>query len=405
MSPRIKLLSLMTLCLVGGFTELAALAREDKDVIIQVQGPPLYGTIIHDGLTEVIYRVDPRVQNTSTVQRRRIARIDYRGMRDGYWEAGMRDKAAGQYLIAAQRFQTLAGQEQEWARAYGTYQQGVCLELAEAYEDAAAAFGRLVAEHPDHVLLLDAYYRQGINLARLGDGAGANTIADALEALSKGERRLRQAAPRAEAVRTAVLALVDEDLRGATSQSRRVTLREGDAGVHWANFWADVLRTNEAWADAVRFYEGMLEYVDEPDQRARLRLGMGIAMANSGDAETALGELLAVDALPYGSPSERIEAQYWSGRLLWETASATLAGSPNEKRTAFAEHKQAMAREILTAVVNNNTTDTNYPSLAETYIAENLPSEDVEGEEGEESEEGEGQEGEAAADALEAAAP
>lgn len=312
-----------------------------------------------DGLEYKVSRLQPRTQQKRWGE---IVSLTYAGMASGYYKAGADAKQAGDYAQAATHFRTLVDNaKREWEGAYGLFEEGGAWELAGAAERAMAAFAQFCETYPEHRFWLDAKYRQGIAAARAGDdGAAEQVIAD-LDAFAQANDRLRNAAgARANAIRAALLA-GKGDFNEARSFATKASFRPGDGPTwfHWGNFWASFLTEKGNHRDAVAQYERMLRQLgrDQPALRVKLSLGLGIALARDDRKEEALPYLVAIDALPFGSRRERAEAQYWGGRLLWETAKATLDASSDTKEREFAAAKQDQARVLLRAAANT-TADT-----------------------------------------------
>ena len=284
-----------------------------------------------------------------------VDRIEYAGMADkSFYAVGMSDMSAGQFETAAQRFAAMAMGEdkKEWEKAYGWFYEGVAWERAKAFDKAAAAFGNVASNFPKHRLAFDAFYRQGINQARSKDSAGAKATAAALEAIGEEERN-RQAKNRAQAITVAVAAS-EGKMEDATSLARRVTFsaRDGLTNLHWNQYWAGVLMERGEYAEAVSVYERLLATSGDvdPAETAALSLGHGIALAKDGKPDRALSALMRLDALPYGSPEQRLEARFWIGKLMWELAQERR----NHEREVVAEFATASiteSRRLLEAVV------------------------------------------------------
>jgi hypothetical protein len=73
------------------------------------------------------------------------------------------------------------------------------------------------------------------------------------------------------------------------------------------------------------------------------------------DRQGALLELLALDALPYGSPAQKCEARYQAGKIMWDEAGTMKANAELMKDAAKAEFQKNLeknARVLLAAAAN-----------------------------------------------------
>lgn len=319
--------ALFCIAMVFGLSALAqhASAVEGRDRVV-LRGNAFPAIVERETREGIEYKVSPAQPNVQTRRWSEVVEIIYHGMDSGFYQAGTRAMNAGRYEEAASRFASLAAEaSREWQGAYGFYRQGEAWELAGDYEQAAAAFSSFVTTYDQHRLWLDALYRQGINLARAGVEAEAQAIVDQL--MDYGRDNLaagRGPEFRANAIQAAMKAR-SGDLREATRLANRVALapRDGDTWFHWGNFWAGYLYELGEFRDAAQAYNRMLSQIgDDPAQRAQLSLGYGLSLARSGDNSAALMELLRLDTLPYGSPAQRCQAQYWAGRILVEQGEA-----------------------------------------------------------------------------------
>lgn len=392
MNPYLATVIVLALALPAAVAEDA----RGKDVIL-ADKRKIHAIVYHEKLDGIEYKTSEVLPTMQTMRWSDIRGIVYHGMEgNSYFATGKRDMQAGQFEMAAQRFASLAAgaDKREWEQAYGSYYEGVAWERAGAYDKAAAAFGRLVESLPEHRFVADAAYRQGINLARAGEAEAAVAVADFLEQYAKDTRE-RSATQRANAIRTAIAALRG-DIDEAQSLSRKVTLssRDGETYLHWGQFWADFLMQRERYADAASTYGRLLENAEvDPVDTATLSLGYGIALAKDNNRDRALTALMRLDALPYGSPEQRLEARYWIGRLMWELAQERRE-SDRDRVAAFAEASIVEARRMLESVAQSTLTSA-VKSEAERLL-EVIPG-------GEPAEEA--VEGEAAAEGAEAAAP
>jgi tetratricopeptide (TPR) repeat protein len=331
------------------------LGAQERDRLI-LKGQAFNAFVDRETTEGIEYRVSAKQTRVSTKRWSEVVDIIYAGMESGYYQSGMDFMAAGRYEEAAQRFQALASSAtREWEGAYGYLRLGEAWDLAGAYEEAAAAFGTLCATYPEHRFWMDAKYRQGIALAQAGKDAEAKACMDDLkEYRANNPNSGRGPELRSSAIET-VIAAVGGDVRGAKGLARKVAFRpsDGDTWFHWGTFWAGWLRAQGEFRDAAREYERMLpQLAGDPAKQAKVSLGFGICLANDGQKEAALLELLKLDALPYGSPEERCEAQYWAGRLMWETGSEK-KDDPDAKVNEFANQKLKSARALLAAAASS----------------------------------------------------
>lgn len=331
-----------------------ALAQEGGKDLILGDKRKIYAIVYHETLEGIKYKTSEVLPTMQTMRWSEIRDIVYDGMGgQSYFAIGNSDMQSGQYEMAAQRFAALASGEdkREWEQAYGWFYEGRAWEGAGAYDKAAAAFGRIVESLPEHRFVADAAYRQGINLARTGDYEGAAALVTFLENYAK-ETRERSATQRANAIKCAIAALKG-DVEEAQSLSRKVTIgqRDGDTYLHWGQFWAGYLAERELYADAAAAYGRLLQNADvDPADTATLSLGMGVALAKDGNRDRALTSLMRLDALPYGSPEQRLEARFWIGRLLWELAQERQE-SDRDRVVDFANASVVESRRLLEAVV------------------------------------------------------
>lgn len=345
----VRAMGMLLLCGLGNASE------QDRDRIIMENQRTIHAVVYHETGEGIQYKTSPVLPQMQNLRWSRIDRVIYHGMEgNGLFAVGMDEMNAGQFEQAAGRFKVLAmgDDKREWERAYGWFYEGVAWERAGLHEQAAEAFGTLVDTIPDHRLATDALYRLGINLAQAEDYAGAQAAADRLETRYQEERD-RGAQQRARAVETAIAAN-QGDMDDAIRLSRRVTLgnRDGDTYLHWGEFWADLLMGQERYADAANAYNRLLRNSDaDPVATAGLNLGYGIALAKDGVRDQALTALMRLDALPYGSPSQRLQARYWIGRLLWDLSQAN-ADNERERVARFAADAVERARRMLQSVAH-----------------------------------------------------
>ncbi|MDA3962372.1 MAG: hypothetical protein PF961_16415 [Planctomycetota bacterium] len=340
---------------LGYVAPLAAAADPDAKDLIIGEKRKIYAVVYTEKRDGIEFKTSPVLPQMQTMRWSEVKRIVYHGMENnGLFAVGQKDMAAGQYEQAAGRFQALAiGEEKrEWEQAYGWFYEGVAWERAGLYDKAAAAFANFVENLIEHRMYADALYRQGINLARTGDYAGAEASAAALDALYETSRN-RGDQQRGAAIRAAIEALKG-NMDEAISLARRVTLgkRDGDTYLHWGEFWAGHLSSQQQYADAASAYNRLLENSEaDPAATAGLSLGYGLALALDGSRDRALTVLMRLDALPYGSPEQRLIARFWIGKLMWELAEER-KGNERERVATFAQEMVVQARRTLESVVS-----------------------------------------------------
>ena len=345
-------------CVFATASLCAAAGQGDKDLIVTSEGKNIYAYVYHEKVDVVEYKINEALPQMQTIRWREVARIDYKGMTEdtSLYATGMREMAGGQYAVAATRFEAVKNEGvqegKEWKVAYGLLRQGECWELAGAFDKAAESYGEFTSSLPEHSLYTDALYRQGLALARAGKGGEAAPLVETLNTIAK-ERRDRGAETRANAVLTAV-AGESGDVGEASQLARKVAFspRDGDVLFHWGDYWASFLLNQQEYDQAAREYKKLLSLVQgQPAVTASLSLGYGIALAKDDQKYKALMAMMNLDALPYGSPEQRLEARYWIGRLKWETAQENI-DKPDERLAEFAKGQQAEARELLKEVAD-----------------------------------------------------
>lgn len=350
------MLTIFTVVALAGASQLNA-AIADRDILYTTEGKEWPVIVVQERFDRLYYKSHPTAPQNQDMRWSQVVSITYNGMNDdGFYKAGLDELAAGNYQAAAVRFDGLVNSAtREWETAYGLVNKGEALELAEQWNEAAATYAAFVEALPEHRWYSDMLYRQGLALSRAGDSAGAQALADMLEARYKDpEIRDRSSQTRAFAVRTAAAAMAG-DMSEATAQSRRVSLTERDGATyyHWTEFWAGLLMQEEEFAEAAGVYERVLESGNvDPSRAAGLALGMGLALAQDDEPDQALAVLTRLDALPYGSPNQRLEARFWIGKLMFETASERL-GSDRDQVVEFAQQQIDDARQMLTGVIDS----------------------------------------------------
>lgn len=357
----------------------------EKDTIV-LKGGKKRGFVSREERDWVYYKSFMTQREEQRERTANVRKVIYFEMtRPGLWKRAMENMAAGQYAIAAARFEQMASTgDRRWQKIYGLIEAGNAWEAARDYKQAAEQYGQAAAQFPEDRRMLNSLYWQGICLARAGDYQAAEGVAEALRNYSEANNRDRKARRRAEAVMAAAYG-ERGDMSRAIEQERKVVLSsnsslsfEGEraAFLHWNLYWADLLRNNERFDEAALRYKRMLDEVSgDSALMAKVSLGYGVCLARAGAKEKALFALLKMDALPYGSGRERAEAQYWAGRLFWETAQEVLTSSMadgEDNRVAFAKEKEEMARQMLKGVAMNSA-DPEIAAKAEEYLNTNLP--------------------------------
>jgi len=312
--------------------------------------------VVSETLEEMKWRGSPTAGTDSTRKRREIREVVYAFQRQpGAWTQGMEARDRGRFAESAELFAALAGGEREAEKVVGSFEEGASWDLAGPANAAAAAaaFGKIVAGFPAHPLALDARYRQGMVLAMAKKTDEADALAKKLEEDGKG--KLGQAANvRAAAIRSAMaLAKGDaNELRRNVSKASFSPEAERGPWLHFNLFVADTLRSTGQAKDAVPIYERMLpQLAADPAASARVRLGIGVCKADS-DRQGAIIDLLALDALPFGSPEQKCEARWHLGRLLIADADAlekTSGFAADERKVALAKENRAAALLLLQA--------------------------------------------------------
>ncbi|MBA3845848.1 MAG: hypothetical protein H0X45_04310 [Planctomycetes bacterium] len=279
-----------------------------------------------------------------------LVKVEYAEMRSGAWPTAVDARDRGKYEEAADLFNSVGDGGREWQHVYGAFAEGDSFELAGKYAAAAEAFAKL-ANYPKHRLWLDGTYRYGFCLALAKKETEALKVADELQAFGKKES-VAQADVRANAIRAAVAAAKGDVTKLSENQGRArfSAVSEPEEWFHFAIFYADSLRRLGKVKDAAmefRAITGQLE--NDPSKKAQASFGYGQCLVET-DKQAALVELLKLDALPYGSPSQKCDARYLAGKLLWEEAKA---GSGDAKAAAFHKANSKTARTLLTAAAES----------------------------------------------------
>lgn len=346
----------------------AALTAEERDIITRKAGPPIAGYIQSEGFDSVTYLLSPgKEQPNNKIQTIRFSDIEavtYAGMDDGLWQQGQSQRTAGNFIAAAETFQQLASTgSREWEKVRGALAAGDGFELAGKLQEALVAFTSVVDDYAGdatkkppvapHRLWLDAKYRQGMVQAALGLAEADKTAAD-LEAYGKKEA-LSAAEARANAIRAA-RAGKEKNATKFAEFSKKAVMRPQDGMDTWRHFLllrAEVLRQLKQPKDALAVYR---ELASQPQTdvvaHARLLLGNGLALLDSGDKDAALLEFVRLDALPLGSPAQRAEARVNAAQLLWanaQTLKANATAMKDERRAAYQQDSERTARTLAQA--------------------------------------------------------
>jgi len=332
--------------------------------------------ITTETLDESKWKTAPEAAQESTTRRAQIAKVLYAFQRQttGNYAQGLAARDRGSYAEAADLFSQLAQGERESEKVVGAFEEGVSWEMAGKYADAATAFQKVVDGFGKHPLSLDAQFRLGMVLAQSKD-AKAEEVAKNLDALSKGMLGL-SAGVRAWAIRAAV-AMTAGDAKKFRETFMRATFNpelDRPAWLYFNLFVADGWRRLNQPKEAVPVYERMLKGLgDDAANAARVRLGVGLCKAET-DPQGAIIDLLALDALPYGSAEEKCEARYTAGRLLLAIAQAgekDAKGDANKQQ--FAQENLRSARLLLESAAG---TSVDHPSKAKAAeLLKTLPAE------------------------------
>lgn len=350
-----NLRALLAVCLLG-----ATLAHggevQIQDRIIQRDKGPIECTITSETADEIKARTGGiNGPERPAIKRREVRSVLYAFQRQSSaWTQGMDARERGKYPESADLFAALATGAREAEKVVGSYEEGISWELAGDFAKAAAAFGKVAAGFKAHPLALDARYRLGMVLARAGTPDKAEVIAKELDA--DGKSSLGQAAVvRASAVRASI-ALAQNNLPELKRQVGRAAFNpdtERPAWLHFNLFVADSLRATGNGKEASAIYQAMLpQLAADPAAASRVRLGIGVSKAQS-DRPGAILDLLALDALPYGSPEQKCEARFLLGKLLLEEAAALENDKANEARMASARENRQTARLMLQAAAES----------------------------------------------------
>jgi len=306
--------------------------------------------IVAETMDEVRWRIsaDPGTENKTP--RREIKSVQYAFQRSsGAYSQGIEARERGKFAESAELFGQLAAAAREAEQVVGSLEAGASWDLAGNPKEAAAAFAKVVDKFPNHPLALDARYRLGMALAVAKDAA-VDAVVKKLDEDAKGAKGAQQASVRAAAIR-AVLALNKGDASEMRRQASKASFNpesERASWLHFNLFLADASRAAGQGKEASAIYERMLpQLADDPAAAARVRLGIGLGKVDS-DRQGAIVALLALDALPNGSPEQKCEARYHAGRLMVGEYQALMkdAGT-DERKLAFADSTIITARLLL----------------------------------------------------------
>jgi hypothetical protein len=360
MSFRPYLLLTSVLLLTASFTAAVSAADQpERDRILQRSGPVIEASeVVSETAESVTYKITANAQPGSK-RSSSVLRVEYAGMKAGNYRAGVEAMGRGAYDEAADRFHQFAAGEQQWERVYGSFAEGEALEKGKHYAEAAKAFQAALTTAPKHRLVLDITYRRGMNLAWAKDAA-ATKAADDLSSLAKGTVG-QPAESRASAIRSA-MAFAAGNQAKFDEFAKKAVLRSADEPDAWFHFnlWlAESYRTTGKAKDAARIIDSMLPVLDGDASRKAQALGVkGMALIET-DPQSALIELLKLDALPFGSEEQRCESRLQAGKLMLAEAKA-LAANPDtakdERKLAFVKELERGGRFLLQAASDSLTT-------------------------------------------------
>lgn len=344
---------LLPICCLFTLVAFAAAGETVMDQITLKEKGPANRWIVAETADEVRWRISPDPGQENKTPRREIKSVLYAFQRQtGAYSQGMEARERGKFAESAELFGQLAAGEREAEQVVGALEAGASWELDGKPSQAAVEFAKVVDKFPGHPLALDARYRLGMSLAVAKD-AKAEDIAKKLEEDAKGKLG-QQANVRAAAIR-AVLALNKGDaaeLRRMVSKASFSAESERDAWLHFNLFIADAQRAAGQGKEASAIYERMLPALaSDPAASARVRLGIGLGKVDT-DRQGAIVALLALDALPNGSPEQKCEARYHAGRLMWAEVQA-MPKDADERKAAFAAETLAAARLLLQAAAES----------------------------------------------------
>jgi len=361
------------------FLASAAIAVDDKDLIIRKNGTKISGYVETETTIGVLYRTIRLANGTpgakpNQLKLNELDFIVYYGMDGGPYAKGVSERDAGNYEAAAEFFNqaALAG-SREWEKVYGSINEGQCWELAKKYKEAAKAYATVVDGFagdpnakpplPAHRFWLDVKYFLGMAQAQAKD-ANAVKVADELEAFGRKEG-ISAAESRANAIRAAIAAgegnanKFNEFMKKATVRS----FDEPEVWFHFKLYCAESYRTVfKKGKEAASIYREILSGLrNDPARQAQISLGLGLTLIEN-DKQSALVELLKLDVMPYGSPDQKCEARYNAGRLLWDEAQQiknNAEAMKDERKAQFVKDTERAARLVVGAAADGPPNNSN----------------------------------------------
>lgn len=319
--------------------EPAQEAQFYKDRIVTIERT-IQGMVVEETIDTVFYLQQGQAQPFKVKRSILKEPIFFEGMGEGLYKVGMEAKKTGNYLDAATRFQELAaiGQssKRQWALAYGLFLTGDSFELADKFDLAAKAYNDLCERAPKHPLWLDARYRQGLCLARLGGNKleDAKKLIEAIRTYGKEYGLIVGITPveqRAKAIEAAIQ-VAEGKVQDAEQTAIAVQFQAsaGENRIHWKRYWANFLLEKDQKRALEAFKELEALVASDPAAAATCAIGYARALAETGQRAAAIVQFSLLDALPYGSADQRCIAQYHLGRLLLEMADALQKADPDK---------------------------------------------------------------------------
>lgn len=341
--------------------EPAQEAQFYKDRIVTTERT-IQGMVVEETIDTVFYLLQGQAQPFKVKRSILKEPIFFEGMGEGLYKVGIESKKAGNYLDAATRFQELAaiGQrsKRQWALAYGLFLTGDSFELADKFDLAAKAYNDLCERAPKHPLWLDARYRQGLCLARMGGPSleEAKKLVEAIKTYGKEFGLvvgLSAVGYRTSAIEAAIQVaegkIVDAETTVTRVQFQPASDRENL--IHWKRYWANFLLEKEPKRALEAFKELETLVASDPAAAATCAIGYARALAETGQRAAAIIQFSILDALPYGSADQRCIAQYHLGRLLVDMADALQKADP-DKNGEMATNNRLQAISVLKACAN-----------------------------------------------------
>ncbi len=347
---------MLPICCLLTLVAFAAAGEVVMDQITLKDKGPANRWIVAETVEEVRSRLSPDPGQEYKTPRREIKSVLYAFQRQsGAYSQGLEARERGKFAESAELFGQLAAGEREAEQVVGAFEAGASWELDGKHALAATEFAKVVDKFPAHPRTLDARYRLGMSLAMAKD-AKSEEVAKKLEEDAKGNKLGQQANIRAAAIRAA-LALNKGDaaeLKRMVSKASFSAENERDAWLHFNLFIADAQQAAGQGKEASAIYERMLPALGgDPAAAARVRLGIGLGKVDT-DRQGAIVALLALDALPNGSPEQKCEARYHAGRLMWaEVQAMPKAAADDERKRAYAAESLATARLLLQAAAES----------------------------------------------------